>query len=605
MKLKEFLEEMGVYESYGEFNREQLRIRINSQTTLNRLGEPSTEFNTGNIGRRTIFHEYLHPFVEILEDSNKKLYNEIYNKALEQNKKENFFTDQGAYSKKQQQEELVVRYLDTLSKNDRVPGILKSFLNFISEILFKNKKNNRATLEQLSTETSVEELYDVFKNYGNLKQDVAPIISKDNLKKEIEFAEKLLKIAKEENLPQENINAYQNDLDILRNINNKPRGRETKNNKLNLQDEIQDKRRTVIRSENEADRTRKGGSIDIKGKSRYDVGRSDRVVRDDTVVQTISLSQKEAQDLEKRLGDKAVLDTEFYETNDAELFHKSITDSTKNNKYAASVFVYPVSEYENSRLFLTADGKAGLAITADGDIISVFSSGKGKGRVPQLIVTAIKEGATSLDHYDTVLTKYYADFGFVPAAKVKWNNEFAPDGWSKETFKAFNNGEPDVVAMVYDGGNRQTITERVGTFESVKPKLEKAPYVTEWDDAKALQESAKPSRGREQQEQEIFDYVTAAREDNFRDEVTKDFLVRIKKYPAKLVNRMMEVDVDLFKTLPKTFGSLTGGFKSGLRLYKRTKAFEQKLIKANKRKKVKLTEQQIADQTIEFLKKTT
>ena len=110
-------------------------------------------------------------------------------------------------------------------------------------------------------------------------------------------------------------------------------------------------------------------------------------------------------------------------------------------------------------------------------------------------------------------------------------------------------------------------------------------------------------RGREQQEQEIFDYVTAAREDNFRDEVTKDFLVRIKKFPAKLVNRMMEVDVDLFKTLPKTFGSLTGGFNSGLRLYKRTKAFEQKLIKANKRKKVKLTEQQIADQTIEFLKK--
>ena len=390
---------------------------------------------------------------------------------------------------------------------------------------------------------------------------------------------------------------------VTEEINIKPRGRETKNNKLNLQDEIQDKRRTVIRSENEADRTRKGGSIDIKGKSRYDVGRSDRVVRDDTVVQTISLSQKEAQDLEKRLGDKAVLDTEFYETNDAELFHKSITDSTKNNKYAASVFVYPVSEYENSRLFLTADGKAGLAITADGDIISVFSSGKGKGRVPQLIVTAIKEGATSLDHYDTVLTKYYADFGFVPAAKVKWNNEFAPDGWSKETFKAFNNGEPDVVAMVYDGGNRQTITERVGTFESVKPKLEKAPYVTEWNDAKALQESAKPSRGREQQEQEIFDYVTAAREDNFRDEVTKDFLVRIKKYPIKLVNRMMEVDVDLFKTLPKTFGSLTGGFNSGLRLYKRTKAFEQKLIKANKRKKVKLTEQQIADQTIEFLKK--
>jgi hypothetical protein len=130
-----------------------------------------------------------------------------------------------------------------------------------------------------------------------------------------------------------------------------------------LQDEIQDKRRTVSRSERGIDSTRTSSPRDIKGKPRYDVGISDRVVRDDTVVQTISLSEKESQDLEKRLGEKAVLDTEFYETNDSKLFHKSITESTKNNKYGASVFVYPVSEYENSRLFLTADGKAGLAIT--------------------------------------------------------------------------------------------------------------------------------------------------------------------------------------------------------------------------------------------------
>jgi hypothetical protein len=34
----------------------------------------------------------------------------------------------------------------------------------------------------------------------------------------------------------------------------------------------------------------------------------------------------------------------------------------------------------------------------------VFSYGEGKVRVPQLIVTAIKEGDVSLDHYDTVLT---------------------------------------------------------------------------------------------------------------------------------------------------------------------------------------------------------
>ena len=222
------LEEMGIYEAYGEFNRENLRIRINSQTTLDRLGEPSTE-TTGNIKRRTIFHEYLHPFVEILEDSNKKLYNEIYNKALEQNKKENFFKIE-SYSNTKQKEELVVRYLDRLSTNDRVPGVLQSFLNFISKILFKKKKNNRATLENLSTETSVEELYDIFKNYGNLKKDIGPIISRDNLKRDIKFAEELLKIAKEENLPQENIDNYQKDLDILNSVlEDAPQSREQKN----------------------------------------------------------------------------------------------------------------------------------------------------------------------------------------------------------------------------------------------------------------------------------------------------------------------------------------------------------------------------------------
>ena len=108
-------------------------------------------------------------------------------------------------------------------------------------------------------------------------------------------------------------------------------------------------------------------------------------------------------------------------------------------------------------------------------------------------------------------------------------------------------------------------------------------------------------RGREQKE--IVDIVNEGRDSNFRDEVIKDYLVRVKKYPAKLVNKIMEVEVDLFKTLPKSFTNIKGGVEAGLKLYKRVKAFEQKLIKSNKRKKVKLTEQQIADQTIEFLQK--
>ena len=109
-------------------------------------------------------------------------------------------------------------------------------------------------------------------------------------------------------------------------------------------------------------------------------------------------------------------------------------------------------------------------------------------------------------------------------------------------------------------------------------------------------------RGREQKE--IVDIIVEGRtEYNFRDELIKDYLVRVKGYPASVVNKLMNIDVDLFNTLPKTFANIKGGMEAGIKLFKRVKAFEQKLIKSNKRRKVKLTEQQIADQTIEFLQK--
>tara|TARA_R110000787_G_scaffold64775_2_gene146118 strand:+ start:1403 stop:10003 length:8601 start_codon:yes stop_codon:yes gene_type:complete len=262
---------------------------------------------------------------------------------------------------------------------------------------------------------------------------------------------------------------------------------ELENNKLNLQDDIQDKKGTTRSTKRKPVGSRKSGAVASKAEPRYDVGRSDRVVGDASIVKKFKLNDKEESSLLEAMPGRVVADSEFYEVNDPELFHKQIIESKKSNKYAASVFVYSVKEYANSRLFLTPDGKAGLAITEDGDIISVFSYENGKGRVPQLIVNAIKEGAVSLDHYDTVLTQYYADFGFKPVAKVKWNDKYAPDDWVKKVFLAFNKGEPDVVAMVYDGGNRNTIAERVGTFDDVKPELEKTPYVKEWDAAKSLQ----------------------------------------------------------------------------------------------------------------------
>ena len=56
---------------------------------------------------------------------------------------------------------------------------------------------------------------------------------------------------------------------------------------LHQQYEIQDKRGITISTG--TDPARASSTRDVKGKPRYDVGRSNKVVRDDTVVQTIFL----------------------------------------------------------------------------------------------------------------------------------------------------------------------------------------------------------------------------------------------------------------------------------------------------------------------------
>ena len=231
----------------------------------------------------------------------------------------------------------------------------------------------------------------------------------------------------------------------------------------------------------------KGVEVGYGAPSRYVVGRGNRYVRDVTTVKKISIPDSEAAEIKKSLPN-AIFDDSFSQINSAEQFHKAISKSLKGNKHSSSVFVYPIKEYKNSRLFLTNDGKAGVAITKDGDIISVFSYGEGKNRVAQLLVNAVKEGGISLDHYDTRLTDIYSLFGFVPVAKVKFDRAEAPKTWDYELYKKYNNGEPDVIAMAYNGGDPNTLYKRVGKFGNVNDLLKKTPYVNTWEQAKKLQQ---------------------------------------------------------------------------------------------------------------------
>tara|TARA_R110002124_G_scaffold101181_1_gene248613 strand:+ start:699 stop:9008 length:8310 start_codon:yes stop_codon:yes gene_type:complete len=110
-----------------------------------------------------------------------------------------------------------------------------------------------------------------------------------------------------------------------------------------------------------------------------------------------------------------------------------------------------------------------------------------------------------------------------------------------------------------------------------------------------------PLASRARQQKSITEIIKAARESNFREPQIKDYLVRTKKFSVTEVDKLMKLDVDLLTAMPKSFGAIEGGAKKGIALYTRIDKFKQKLTKLNKKRKNKLSDQEIVDKTIVFL----
>lgn len=132
----------------------------------------------------------------------------------------------------------------------------------------------------------------------------------------------------------------------------------------------------------------------------------------------------------------------------AATFHRAISAFKERKKdHGASVYVYDEADYRGMRLILSESGKSGIAIKPDGDMVSVFSS-EGNARV--MVEVAVAAGATKADAFDIGLADLYAGHGFRVVSRSAWNEDYKPEGWSKDYFREFNGGEPDVVFMALD-----------------------------------------------------------------------------------------------------------------------------------------------------------
>ena len=102
-----------------------------------------------------------------------------------------------------------------------------------------------------------------------------------------------------------------------------------------------------------------------------------------------------------------------------------------------------------------------------------------------MLQAAVDMGGKKLDAFNTYLPDIYETVGFRPVSRLKWNDAFAPDNWDKETFKQFQNGEPDVVFFVYD-------PNYFGDAD-----YDSLPVFTDYDEAAAVQDKALRDMGGE------------------------------------------------------------------------------------------------------------
>lgn len=171
-------------------------------------------------------------------------------------------------------------------------------------------------------------------------------------------------------------------------------------------------------------------------------------------------------------------------TNDSDGFHQAIGRAKQNNMHGAFVTQHEVSEYANDALFLSEDGDTGVAVTPDGDIVSVFKNpnGKAKKAVHSILLTALENGGVKLDNFDGALSDMYWNHGFIPVARTSFDPEFAPTDWNYE-----RDGQPDIIFWVHNGEDAQTVAKRIGEYGDL-PDLTKLPVMS-YDEAAAYRDN--------------------------------------------------------------------------------------------------------------------
>jgi 8-oxo-dGTP pyrophosphatase MutT (NUDIX family) len=185
-----------------------------------------------------------------------------------------------------------------------------------------------------------------------------------------------------------------------------------------------------------------------------------------------------------------------------------ISARDNGSKYPEFLSHITPDDIADHKLFLSDNGKVGIAVSPDGDIQNVFNNGGPKGAASEALIQAINAGGKTLDCYDGHLPLMYSQFGFTETGRMKFNRDYAPAKWNYDQF-----GEPDVVFMARTIERTEDESrERYNDKENWQPAERSETYYEgeQWDEAKrASAGPAKDSRVRGKEDGQEIDGARA------------------------------------------------------------------------------------------------
>ena len=137
------------------------------------------------------------------------------------------------------------------------------------------------------------------------------------------------------------------------------------------------------------------------------------------------------------------------------------------------------------RVYMNDSESAGYGIAPDGDIEAVFankSKGAPRRALASMMPQAIANGGTKLYCYGEGLVTLYAQYGFVPVARVQFNAEYANEGWTPDK------GTPDIYFMMATDLDPDSVAQNFGNYPvPTQAQLDALP-VMDYDEAYAYRD---------------------------------------------------------------------------------------------------------------------